>query len=310
MGQPTMIAAIDLGSNSFRLEIGYFQPQGFMRTHYLKRTLRQGACLQGGALSAAALEVGWACLAEFGQILRRYQVTRARAVATQTLREASNSPLFVREGSRLLGVPIDIISGEQEAALIYRGVASQLPVSDDRRLIMDLGGRSTELALGQGVQAQQLVSYPLGSVLWTGRFFADGALTAPAFAQAEAAACAVLADAPSRFAPGSWDCAYASAGTATAVSDVLAAHGKGASPITREDLFWLREQLLRCGRIQRLALPGLRADKAPVVAGGLSVLLATFHTLQLQAMAPAQGALRIGVLHSLLDDGLDAAGNR
>ncbi len=300
MGQHTMIAAIDLGSNSFRLELGYFHAAGFERVRYVKRTLRQGACLEaGGNLSPAALAAGWQCLDEFGQLLCHYQVRRARAVATQTLREASNSAQFVQEGQRLLGVPIDIISGEQEAQLIYLGVASQLPPAQDRRLIMDLGGRSTELALGQGLEPQQLQSYPLGSVLWTGQFFADGNLTEAAFTRAEQAAQALLADAPQCFAAGSWDVAYASAGTATAVSDVLAAHGKGASPITWDDVQWLRQQLLACGRIDRLALPGLRADKAPVVAGGLSVLLAVFRTLGLTAMVPAQGALRIGVLHSL-----------
>ena len=300
MEHPPTIAAIDLGSNSFRLEIGFFRGSEFVRQHYIKRTLRQGACLENGCLSAAAMQAGWACLAEFGQLLHQHQVQHARAVATQTLREARNSADFVREGSRLLGgLPIDIISGEQEAALIYRGVASQLPPSTDRRLIVDLGGRSTEITLGQGLQAQQLASYPLGSVLWTGRFFGDGVLSEAAFAQAEAAASTVLAQATTLFPIGSWDCAYASAGTATAVSDVLAAHGHGASPITRAEVYWLRAQLLRCGHIGQLALPGLRADKAPVVAGGLSVLLALFHTLQLQAMVPAQGALRIGVLHSL-----------
>ena len=183
MEHPPTIAAIDLGSNSFRLEIGFFRGSEFVRQHYIKRTLRQGACLENGCLSAAAMQAGWACLAEFGQLLHQHQVQHARAVATQTLREARNSADFVREGSRLLGgLPIDIISGEQEAALIYRGVASQLPPSTDRRLIVDLGGRSTEITLGQGLQAQQLASYPLGSVLWTGRFLGDGVLSEAAFA--------------------------------------------------------------------------------------------------------------------------------
>lgn len=295
-----MMAAVDLGSNSFRLEIGYFRAGQFHRVEYLKRTLRQGAGLLAGAmLSDAALQAGWDCLAEFGEHLCRRQVRMARVVATQTLREAGNGPLFVARGSTLLGFPIEVISGEQEAALIYHGVQTQLPPSNDRRLVMDLGGRSTELALGQGHQIQALASYPVGSVGWTKQFFADGQLTVAAFDQAQAAAQATLATASTLFPPGSWDRAYATAGTASAVGDVLAAHGQPAHTMTQQDLHWLRAQLLACGTIETVHLPGLRADKAPVVAGGLAVLLAVFEVLQLTAMQPAQGALRLGLLHSL-----------
>lgn len=302
MKNPLVLAAIDLGSNSFRLESGFFVGTQFQRTAYLKQTLRQGASLEpGGALSAQSLEQGWACLREFGQQLQALRVDKAYAVATQTLREASNAQHFIDKGSQLLGVPIHVISGEQEADFTYRGVVGQLPQpAHQRHLVMDLGGRSTELALGHGLQPQVLASYPLGSAVWTAQFFADGCLSAASLEQAYAAARAVLQPASKLFLPGAWDHAYASAGTASAVCEVLQAHRRPTELITREDVLWLKEQLLRCGHIGRLSLRGLRADRAPVVAGGLCVLQAVFDTLELQAMVPAQGALRLGMLHHLL----------
>ena len=300
MKKHLLLAVVDLGSNSFRLESGFFVGNDFHSTAYVKQNLRLGASLEPErGLSAEAMQQGWDCLRGFGVRLRSLGVDRACAVATQTLREASNGQIFIDRGSELLGVPIQLISGEQEADFIYLGVVAQLPAGSQRRLVMDLGGRSTELALGQGLQAHTLASYPLGSVVWTARFFADGRLTAPAFERAYQAACAVLQPAAARFIPNTWDCAYASAGTASAVRDVLEAHHRPADVITRQDVLWLQEQLLRCEHIHNLVLPGLRADRAPVVAGGLSVLLAVFDTLGLEAMLPAQGALRLGVLHGL-----------
>ena len=302
MHTPPVLAALDLGSNSFRMETGYFVGPHFQRTSYAKHILRQGDSLQpGGALGAQALQQGWECLQDFGARLRAQRVAHACAVATQTLREASNGAEFIARGSDLLGVPIQVISGAQEAHFMFRGVVGLLPPSVERRLVMDLGGRSTELALGQGTQAHQVASYPLGSALWSRRFFPEGVFTPSAFAQAYEAALQVLQPAARQFVCGSWDCAYASASMASAACEVLTASGQPADRITRQDVLWLQEQVLCCGDVQHLQLPGLRADRVPVVAGGLCVLLAVFDTLGLKAMRPAQGALRLGVLYSLKD---------
>lgn len=302
MHTPPVLAALDLGSNSFRMETGYFVGPHFQRTSYAKHILRQGDSLQpGGALGAQALQQGWECLQDFGARLRAQRVAHACAVATQTLREASNGAEFIARGSDLLGVPIQVISGAQEAHFMFRGVVGLLPPSAERRLVMDLGGRSTELALGQGTQAHQVASYPLGSALWSRRFFPEGVFTPSAFAQAYEAALQVLQPAARQFVCGSWDCAYASASMASAACEVLTASGQPADRITRQDVLWLQEQVLCCGDVQHLQLPGLRADRVPVVAGGLCVLLAVFDTLGLKAMRPAQGALRLGVLYSLKD---------
>ncbi|WP_370681836.1 exopolyphosphatase [Comamonas sp. GB3 AK4-5] len=296
------LAAIDLGSNSFRLEIGNFEHMQIQRVEYIKETVRQGNGLDSERnLSPEAMERGWACLARFGERLRGFAPECVRAVATQTLREARNREAFVQRANELLGFPIDVISGEEEARLIYRGVVSQLPMTDERRLVMDIGGRSTEFVLGHGVQAEALASYRIGSVAWSMRYFPQGLLTAEAFSNAELAARAVLDEALDTFRPGSWDRAYASAGTANAVGEVLIANGRSRGVIDRDGLNWLLEQLLRAQQVDRIRLEGMREDRRPMLAGGISIMRAAFDLLGIDQMQIAQGALRQGVLHDLAD---------
>lgn len=299
------LASVDLGSNSFRLEIGSYEHQQIHRVEYLKEAIRQGNGLDADRnLTAEALERGWECLARFGERLRGFDPAHVSAVATQTLREARNRDLFIERGSALLGFPIDVITGEQEARLIYRGVVSQLPATDERRLVMDIGGRSTELILGHRHVAEQVASYRLGSVAWSGRCFPQGALTQEAFAKAELAAAAVLDEALDTFRPGTWDVAYASAGTANAVGDILAANGFAPGTIDRAGLDWLLDQLLRAQSVDRIRLDGLKEDRRPVLAGGISIMRAAFDLLGLERMQIAMGALRQGALHGLIDQEL------
>ena len=302
MNHAIALAAVDLGSNSFRLEIGSYEHRQMHRVEYLKETVRQGNGLDSNrCLTQESMERGWACLARFGERLRGFDPQHVRAVATQTLREARNRDEFVERGSQLLGFPIEVIAGEEEAELIYRGVASQLPATDEMRLVIDIGGRSTEFVLGQGHTTHAVASYRIGSVAWTANYFPDGQLTVQAFEAAAIGARAVLDAALDTFTPGSWQIAYASAGTANAVGDTLSAHGHGDGVITRAGLDWLQQQLLQAKHIDRVKLDGLKDERRPVVAGGLSVLRAIFDLLGLERMEVAQGALRMGVLHSLLD---------
>ena len=181
-GQP-LWAAIDLGSNSFRLEIAQQEGPRFRRLQYLKETVRLGGGInEAGLLSPEAMQRGWQCLEGFGQRLKELPQARARAVATQTLREARNAAAFLQKAEELLGLPIAIISGREEAALIYQGVTSLLPEGDERRVVVDIGGRSTEIITGQGRQAQDMESYSIGSVTCSQRHFAGGQFTALAFA--------------------------------------------------------------------------------------------------------------------------------
>jgi exopolyphosphatase/guanosine-5'-triphosphate,3'-diphosphate pyrophosphatase len=298
----TRLAAVDLGSNSFRLEIGQLAGPHWQRVEYLKETVRQGNGLDANRnLSVAAMQRGWDCLARFGERLAGFTRSEVRAVATQTLREARNRDTFLERGSQLLGFPIDVVSGTEEARLIYQGVAHLLPPSDERRLVVDIGGRSTELILGQGLAARTMASFAVGSVAWSTRYFPDGTLSADSFAHAEVAAQSVLEEAVQAYPRQAWDIAYGSSGTAGAVGAILAGLGGPKGIIERPTLDVLYARLVRAGHVDRIEMDGLKEDRKPVIGGGLSVLRAVFDVLRIDRMQVAQGALRQGVLFDLLD---------
>lgn len=302
MQNGTLLAAVDLGSNSFRLEIGRFEHGHIQRVEYLKETVRQGNGLdENRNLTQDAMERGWACLARFAERLAGFPREHVRAVATQTLREARNREEFLTRGSSLLGYPIDVVSGVEEARLIYQGVAHMLPQSDERRLVVDIGGRSTEFILGQQFSANAVASYRVGSVAWSSRYFPDGAFTPQAFLAAEIAAKAVLDEALSVFQRDAWEVAYGSSGTAGAVGDILTAMGGPKGLITRTGLNALYEKLLRAQSADRVRMEGLKEDRRAVIGGGISVLRAVFDLLEIEEMQVAQGALRQGALYDLLD---------
>jgi exopolyphosphatase/guanosine-5'-triphosphate,3'-diphosphate pyrophosphatase len=298
------LAAVDLGSNSFRLEIGRIEHGQFYRTEYLKETVRQGNGLDDNRnLTPQAMQRGWDCLARFGERLAGFTDAEVRAVATQTLREARNRDEFLATGKQKLGFPIDVISGREEARLIYQGVAQALPRTPERRLVIDIGGRSTEIILGQGREPIQMESYRVGSIAWSMRYFADNQFTKRSFQIAEIAAKAVLDEALTLYAPDQWDVAYGSAGTINAVADVLVAAGWPAGSVTREGLDWLQDKLLVAQSTDRLRLAGMRDDRKPIIGGGLSVLRALFELLGIQRLEQASGGLRHGLLQDMLGAG-------
>ncbi len=302
MENGTLLAAVDLGSNSFRLEIGRYDSGHIERVEYLKETVRQGSGLdEHKNLSLVAMERGWECLARFAERLQGFQKHQVRAVATQTLREARNRDDFVRKAQQVLGFGIEVVSGHEEARLIYQGVSRLLPQSDERRLVVDIGGRSTELILGQGFGARQMESFRLGSVAWSTRYFPHGQLTAAHMQTAEVAAKAVLDEALDLFSASEWDVAYGSSGTVGAVAEILAANGWPAGTIGRDGLDWLTERLLRAGHVDELRLEGLKDDRRAVIGGGVSVLRAIFDLFQLPHLLRAEGALRQGALYDLID---------
>ncbi|MBE0473565.1 Ppx/GppA phosphatase family protein [Rhodoferax sp.] len=301
MQKPKRLAAVDLGSNSFRLEIGRIEHGQFYRSEYLKETVRQGNGLDDNRnLTDQAMQRGWDCLARFGERLAGFDESEVRAVATQTLREARNRDAFLATGMQNLGFPIDVISGREEARLIYQGVAQALPRTQERRLVIDIGGRSTEIILGTGREPLQMESYRVGSIAWSMRYFADSQFTKRAFQMAEIAAKAVLDEALSLYAPDQWDVAYGSAGTINAVGDVLVAAGWPAGSVTREGLDWLQGKLLAAQSIDKLHLAGMRDDRKPIIGGGLSVLRALFELLGIERLEQATGGLRHGLLQDML----------
>ena len=297
-----LLAAVDLGSNSFRLEIGRLEHGQIRRVEYLKETVRQGGGLdEDRNLTQDAMQRGWDCLARFAERLAGFPAAQVRAVATQTLREARNREEFITRGSRILGFPIDVVSGPEEARLIYQGVARLLPQSDEKRLVVDIGGRSTELILGQQFTPGTVASYRVGSVAWSARYFADGSFTRHAFEAAEIAAKAVLDEAMDSYRRQTWDVAYGSSGTVGAVGSILTAAGGEEGVIRREGLDWLQEQLMRARHVDRLRLDGLKDDRKAVIGGGVSIVRAIFDLLDIERMTVAQGALRQGALYDLLD---------
>ena len=302
MQPKSLFAAIDLGSNSFRLEIGQLEAGHLRRVEYLKETVRQGNGLDAERnLSEAAMQRGWDCLARFAERIAGFKPSQVRAVATQTLREARNRELFLTKAKDILGFPIEVITGREEARLIYLGVSHLLPHSPERRLVVDIGGRSTELILGQNEQAETLESYRVGSVAWSMKYFPDGQWTNSAFKAAEIAAKAVLDEAQIIYPRHDWDTCYGSSGTVGAVADVLSLAGWPEGLITRDGLDWLKEKLLKAQKPEHLRLEGVKDDRRPVIGGGLAVLRAVFDLLQINEMVAAQGALRHGALYDLLD---------
>jgi exopolyphosphatase/guanosine-5'-triphosphate,3'-diphosphate pyrophosphatase len=302
MKNKSLFAAIDLGSNSFRLEIGQLEAGHLRRVEYIKETVRQGNGLDAERnLSQDAMQRGWDCLARFAERIAGFQPSQVRAVATQTMREAHNREVFLSKAKDILGFPIEVITGREEARLIYLGVSHLLPQSTERRLVVDIGGRSTELILGQNAQAQTLESYRVGSVGWSMKYFADGQWTNSAFKAAEIAAKAVLDEAQMQYPRQSWDTCYGSSGTVGAVADVLALAGWPEGLITRDGLDWLKDKLLKAQKAEYLKIEGVKDDRRPVIGGGLAVLRAVFDLLDIDEMRAAQGALRHGALFDLLD---------
>ena len=300
-----MLAAIDMGSNSFRLEIAQLSPGRYKRIDYLKETVRLGAGLDAqGMLTEDAMQRGLACLRRFAQRLDGMPAAHVRATATQTLREAQNRNAFLARAQTALGYPIEVISGREEARLIFAGVA-QLQPSDERRLVIDIGGRSTEMILGQGRTPLRAESFQVGSVSLSLRYFGDGRFTEHAFRAAQVAAGAELEEALAPFAARHWREALGSSGTAGAVSHLLAANGITDGVITPDGLRWCMDQCLRAGRVDKLNLPGMKEDRRAVIGGGLAILYTLATHFGIDALQPARGALRQGVIFDL-DERLNA----
>jgi exopolyphosphatase/guanosine-5'-triphosphate,3'-diphosphate pyrophosphatase len=293
------LAAIDMGSNSFRLEIGQLQHGRYRRVDYLKEMVRLGAGLDhNGMLTDEAAARGLACLGRFAERLRGFAPGQVRAVATQTLREARNRNAFLARAQAALGFPIEVISGREEARLIYAGVA-QLQPADEPRLVVDIGGRSTEMILGRGTQPGTAESFRVGCVSLSMRYFPEGRITADGFRAAQVAAGAELEEGLQPFAPRHWQTALGASGSVGAVSQILAAAGVSDGRITAEGLRWCIARCIELGHIDRLQFPGLKPERRPVLPGGLAILYTLLANFRIPALWPAKGALRQGVIIDL-----------
>lgn len=294
-----LLAAIDIGSNSFRLEIAQVHQGRYRRIDYLKETIRLGGGLNPqGMLTEEAMKRGTECLRRFAIRLEGIPGSQIRAVATQTLREAQNRNTFLAQGAKVLGHPIEVISGREEARLIFAGVARLQP-SNEPRLVVDIGGRSTEMILGKNRQPKLAESFRVGSVSLSMRYFPDGALTRSAFRSAQIAAGAELEEALVPFGPMNWREALGSSGTAGAASQLLLLNRITDGRITPASLQWLISACLDAGHVDKLNLLGLKDDRRAVMPGGLCILYTLATQFGIHDLRPARGALRQGVIFDL-----------
>ncbi len=302
---PRLLAAVDLGSNSFRLLIGRVveTPGGtqLYQLDSLKETVRLASGLtREKRLDADSQLRALAALQRFGERLRSFAPDSVRAVATNTLRVAKNAREFLQTAEAALGFPIEVIAGREEARLIYCGVASTFPMQPGRMLVVDIGGGSTEFIVGNGREPQLMESLFMGCVGYSLQFFPDGEVDRYTFKQAELAAQKEIEGIARDYLAAGWQLAVGSSGTARALEEILVANGLSQQGITLEGLERLRELLLRAGHAERLRLEGLKPDRVPVLPGGLAIMLAVFSVLGLERMDVAEGALRQGVLYDLL----------
>ncbi|HEY0296470.1 MAG TPA: exopolyphosphatase [Bordetella sp.] len=307
-----LLAAVDLGSNSFRLSIGRVVQQNGMAQIYqidrLKETVRLAAGLgTDKQLDGSAIERAIAVLERFGERLRSFHPNRVRAVATNTFRVARNTTEFLPDAEAALGFPIDVIAGREEARLIYLGVMHSLPPSPDRRLVIDIGGGSTEVIIGKGFEPGLMSSLYMGCVSYSRQFFGDGLVDAHRMKQAEMAARREVEVISKQYRKMGWNAAFGSSGTAKALYAILTECGFSTAGITRAGMNKLKERIIRSGRVIPEELPGIKLDRADVLPGGLAIMSAIFDELNIDAMQTGDGALRLGVLYDLLgrDDAHD-----
>jgi exopolyphosphatase/guanosine-5'-triphosphate,3'-diphosphate pyrophosphatase len=295
------VAAVDMGSNSFRLQVGRIVGNQIYPLDGLKETVRLAAGLTPDKmLDATSQQRGLEALSRFGERLRDFAPEAVRAVATNTLRVAKNGAFFLTQAEAALGFPIEIIAGREEARLIYLGVAHTLPNPRIRHLVVDIGGGSTEFIIGQNIEPLQLESLYMGCVGFSLRFFPEGRIDRRSMKEAELAARRELQTIVHAYRATGWDEAVGSSGTAKAIRDILELNGYADGGITRTGLERLRNRLIQAGEAPGTGLEGMRPDRVPVIPGGVAIMSAVFKEFGLESMTFSEGALRLGVLYDLV----------
>lgn len=300
----SLYAAIDLGSNSFHMLVVREVAGSIQTLTRIKRKVRLAAGLNSeSVLSPEAMERGWQCLRLFAERLQDIPQNQIRVVATATLRLAVNADVFLQKAQQILGCPVQVIRGEEEARLIYQGVAHTTG-GDDRRLVVDIGGASTELVTGTGAQTTSLFSLSMGCVTWLERFFSDRNLAQENFAAAEAAAAEVLSPVISELKSHGWKICVGASGTVQALQEIMMAQGMDER-ITLAKLQQLKQRAIQCGRLEELEIEGLTLERALVFPSGLAILIAIFEQLGIECMTLAGGALREGLVYGMLHLAVD-----
>lgn len=304
LSSTSLYAAIDLGSNSFHMLVVREVAGSIQTLSRIKRKVRLAAGLSSdNRLSREAMERGWQCLRLFSERLQDIPQDQIRVVATATLRLAVNAQEFIDKAQQILGCRVQVISGEEEARLIYQGVAHTTGGAD-RRLVVDIGGASTELVTGVGAQTTSLFSLSMGCVTWLERYFTDRNLAQENFDTAERAARDVLRPVADELRRHGWQVCVGASGTVQALQEIMMAQGMDER-ITLAKLQQLKLRAIQCGRLEELEIEGLTLERALVFPSGLAILIAIFTEMNIESMTLAGGALREGLVYGMLHLAVD-----
>ncbi len=296
-----LIAAIDIGSNSIHMVLARVD-QGEIR---LVERLGDKVQLAAGIdaqrnLDEASMQRGLACLRRFAQLINGLPHGAVRVVATNALREARNRAVFIRQAEDILGHQVEVVSGREEARLIYLGVSHSLPDAGGKRLVVDIGGGSTEFIVGERFESLLRESQQMGCVSYSKRFFNDGRISAERYEQAYTAARLELMHFEQSILRLGWAQAVGSSGTIRAISQALKAAEKTDGEITLAGIAWLKQRILRCEHLADLSIDGVKAERQLILPAGLAILNAVFDALGIQSMQHTEGALREGVLYDMI----------
>jgi exopolyphosphatase/guanosine-5'-triphosphate,3'-diphosphate pyrophosphatase len=294
-------AAVDLGSNSFHLMVARMDGGTLQVIDRHKEMVRLGEGLTADRhLREDVAERALACLERIGQRLKDMPPERVRAVGTNTLRQVRPEARFLPRAERALGHPIEVIAGREEARLIYLGVVHGLAIGDEKRLVIDIGGGSTELIVGQGFQPALRESLQMGCVSMSQRFFANDKITPKQMDEAELHGALEVRPVRELFRQSGWATATGSSGTIKAIAAVVTAEGWSEDGISAESLDRLRAAILDAGRVSALGFKGLSDERRPVFAGGVAVLRALFTSLAIAHMRASDQALREGLIYEMV----------
>lgn len=296
-----LYAAIDLGSNSFHMLVVRHIDGSIQTMAKIKRKVRLAAGLnKNNTLSPEAMQRGWDCLKLFAERLQDIPQQNIRIVGTATLRTAANADQFLEQANQILGYNIDVISGEEEAATIYKGVAHTSGGSG-RRLVVDIGGASTELIIGEGFNTKALTSLKMGCVTWLEHYFKDRQLNQHNFKAATEAAKATIQPILKQYIETGWEVCAGASGTVQALQEIMLAQGMD-EVITHSKLKRLQKQAMQADHLEELEIDGLTLERALVFPSGLSILIAIFELLDIESMTLAGGALREGMVYEMVSE--------
>jgi len=297
----SLIAAIDLGSNSFHMVVAKAQNGEIRILERLGEKVQLAAGIdEERKLSEESMQRGLDCLKRFAQLINGMPLGAVRIVGTNALREARNRAEFIHRAEKILGHPVEVISGREEARLIYLGVSHTLADTPGKRLVADIGGGSTEFIIGQRFEPLLRESLQMGCVSFTQRYFKDGKITPARYAQAYTAARLEIMSIEHALHRLTWDEAIGSSGTIRAIGLALKAGGHGTGEVNAEGLAWLKRKLIKLGDVDKIDFEGIKPDRRAIFPAGLAILEAIFDALELQRMDHCEGALREGVLYDLL----------